>query len=147
MVNWKQDFILAMILFGLAVAFYVTGLDYPDSTATFPSYLSPILGFLAILLAGSALRRRAPGQALVNWQLSRGPVLLVLLTAGFIVILPYTGFILSCFLLASSIFISLGYPNKIKAMVVAAAAAVIIYLIFHTALGVSLPIGSLWMGD
>lgn len=147
MVNWKQDMVLAVVLFGLSAAFYFFGKDYPGSTFLFPSYLVPILGFLSICLFFSALKRLEPGQSLVNLKSARGPFLLVLLTAGFILVLPHIGFISACFLLSSSIFISLGYPNKRTALVVALIASVAIYLIFHTALGVSLPAGSLWTGE
>lgn len=147
MVNWKQDMVLAATLFGLALGFYSAGLEYPDTTALFPSYLSQMLGILAFCLAVSAYRRRQPGQAVISWQFARGPILTVLLTAGFILILPFLGFILSCFLLASAIFLSLGYPDKIVALAVALGASVVIYLIFHTALEVPLPMGSLWTGE
>lgn len=147
MVNWKQDMVLGVILLGLATAFYSSGLTYQDDSAVFPSYLSRMLGILALCQIYSAYHRKEPGQHLVCWQTARGPLLVVLLTACFIVILPYIGFIPASFLLASSIFISLGYPNKIKAVVVALAAAVSIYLIFHTALSVPLPAGTLWITE
>lgn len=147
MVNWKQDMVLGIVLLGLSVAFYSSGIGYPDSTFLFPSYLAPILGILAICLIVSSCRRHEPGQELVDWKSARGPVLLVLLTAAFILILPYIGFIPACFLLSSSIFISLGYPDKRVAVAVGLFAAIAIYLIFHTALGVSLPMGSLWTGE
>ncbi|CAK7028437.1 MAG: hypothetical protein DELT_02676 [Desulfovibrio sp.] len=143
MVNWKQDMVLGVVLLVLAKAFYFTGTGYPDGTFLFPSHLAPILGILACLLIISALRRREPGQNLIYWKSARGPVLLVLLTAAFILILPYLGFIPSCFLLSSSIFFTLGYPNKKVALLVALVASVAIYLVFHTALDVSLPMGSL----
>lgn len=146
-VNWKQDLALSIVLLGLAIAFYVTGLDYPDTTAMFPSKLAPILGVLAILQGISALRHQVPGKQLVNWAASRGPILVVLLMSGFILILPQLGYLVSCALFALSVFVSLGYPNKKKAVLVAVAASVIIYLIFHTALGVSLPVGELWSGE
>lgn len=144
MVTWKQDMVLGVILLGLSMAFYSSGLTYQDDSAVFPSYLACMLGVLAICLIYSSYRRREPRQHLVCWQTARGPILVVLLTACFILILPYIGFIPACFLLASSIFMSLGYPNKIVAMAVGLAAAVVIYLIFHTALSVPLPLGTLW---
>lgn len=147
MVNWKQDLALSVVLLSLAAGFYSAGMAYPDTTFLFPSYLAPLLGILSLLLGFGALRRREPGQKLINWSSSRGPILLVLLTGAFILILPYLGFMPSCFLLSSSIFIALGYPDKKVALVVAVAASVGIYLIFHTALDVSLPVGSLWESD
>lgn len=147
MVNWKQDMVLGVILLGLAIAFYSSGLAYPNGSAVFPSYLSRLLGILALCQLYSSCRRKEAGQQLVYWQTARGPILVVLLTACFILILPYIGFIPACFLLASSIFISLGYPNKIVALMVGLAAAVVIYLIFHTALDVPLPLGTLWIGE
>jgi len=147
MVNWKQDMVLGIVLLGLSVAFYSSGIGYPDSTFLFPSHLAPILGILSLCLIVSSCRRREPGQELVYWQSARGPVLLVLLTAAFILILPYIGFIPACFLLSSSIFISLGYPDKRVALAVGLFASIAIYLIFHTALDVSLPMGSLWTGE
>lgn len=144
MVNWKQDMVLAVILLGLSIGFYASGLTYNDSSTLFPSYLSRLLMLLGACLLFSAYRRREPAQKLVSWQFARGPILVVLLTAGFILILPYIGFIPSSFLLASAIFLSLGYPNKVVAVGVALAASVLIYLIFHTALEVPLPMGSLW---
>jgi hypothetical protein len=147
MVNWKQDMVLAVILVGWSMGFYAAGLTYNDSSSVFPSYLSRMLMVLGACLAVSAYRRREPAQSLVSWQFARGPILVVLLTAGFILILPYIGFIPSSFLLASAIFLSLGYPNKVVALAVALIAAVAIYLIFHTALDVPLPMGTLWTGE
>lgn len=147
MVNWKQDMVLGVILLGLATAFYSSGLTYQDNSAVFPSYLSRMLGVLALCQIYSSFRRKEPGQHLVCWRTARGPVLVILLTACFIVILPYIGFIPASFLLASSIFISLGYPHKITALAVALATAVAIYLIFHTALSVPLPLGTLWVTE
>lgn len=147
MVNWKQDFVLSIVLFVSALMFYVTGLGYPDTTALFPSHLSPILGFLAVLLGISAFRRREGGVSLVNWGAAKAPVLVVLLTAAFIVILPYLGFMPSCTLLAASLFLSLGYPNKTVAIAVAVMAPFLIWCVFHLALGVSLPEGTLLFSE
>lgn len=144
MVNWKQDLVLSIVLLFVAMAFYLPGRDYPGTVAHFSSYLSEILGILAVCLAISACRRRSPGAYIINHQASRGPVLITLLTIAFIYLLPVLGFIPSCFLLAASIYLSLGYPQKITAILVALAASVIIYLVFHTALEVPLPLGSLW---
>lgn len=147
MVNWKQDMVLAVVLLGLSLGFYSAGRGYPEGVAVFPSYLSRLLMILSACLLYSSIRRREPGQKLVNWQFARGPILVVLLTAGFILLLPYIGFIPASFFLASAIFLSLGYPNKVVALVTAFTAAVIIYLIFHTALDVPLPLGSLWTSE
>lgn len=149
MINWKQDFSLAVVLFCLAVAFYGVGLTYPDITVRFPSKLSPLLGLLAILLGVAALRRRdgIKGQQLANWKALRAPALLLLLTAVFIALLPYIGFFLSSLLFSSSIFFGLGHPDKKIALIVAVVASASIYFIFHLALGVSLPVGSLWIAE
>lgn len=147
MVNWKHDLTLSVILFGLAAAFYCAGLEYPDTTAKFPSYLSIILAFLALLLGTSAMRRRTPNVQGIDWQAAKGPIAIATLTAGFILILPHFGFISSCFLLSFSIFTALGYPNKKIALLVAITATLAIYAVFHLALDVSLPVGSLWGED
>ncbi|MDR1829041.1 MAG: tripartite tricarboxylate transporter TctB family protein [Methylobacteriaceae bacterium] len=144
MVNWKQDFALSVALLALAAAFYGAGAAYPADSFLFPSFLSPVLAVLSVLLGVSALKRRAPGAVLVDVRKLRGPAFLVVLTALFIVILPYMGFIPSCFLLSATFFLGMNHPNKAVALGVALVASVGIWAVFHLALDVSLPVGSLW---
>lgn len=147
MVNWKQDIAISIVLLCLSAAFFFTSLGYPETNGHFPAYLACILAALSLFLCISSMLRRNGSQPFINWNALRGPALVVFLTAGFIVVLPYIGFIPSCVLLASAIFLSLGYPDKRAALMVAVCATVGIYVVFHIALGVSLPTGTLWGSD
>ena len=147
MVTWKHDLALSVCLFCLSALFFITSRGYPDTNGYFPGFIACFLAVLSLLLCISAIRRRtADKEPFANWSALRAPALIVLLTGGFIVILPYIGFIPSCVLLTLSIFLSLGYHDKRVALAVALCVTLGIYATFHMALSVPLPVGSLWTG-
>ena len=147
MTNWKQDLTLSLVLLAIAAGFYFGGLGYPRAAFLFPSYLSPMLGGLALLLGLSALRRKEAGARFIDWPRYKAPAMLVGLVAAYIGLLPVIGYIPASFLLSAAFFLAMGLPSRKLGLAVAAAASVLVYVLFAILLEVPLPHGVFFEGN
>jgi putative tricarboxylic transport membrane protein len=147
------DRFTAALLLALAVAFSAGALRYyrywdenGPGAAFLPFWLGLVMAALALLML---LRRSRPADAAVDW-LPRGEglrrVLIVLVaTAAFVVLLKVVGMIVgTAFYLAIIIRIVGRHPWWL-ALLVAAAAAGVNYLVFAHWLHVPFPQGVLWI--
>ncbi|SHN57646.1 tripartite tricarboxylate transporter TctB family protein [Desulfovibrio litoralis] len=146
MINWKYDLLLAVSLFAIGLAFYITGSAYPATPFLFPSYLTVSLCILSVILGISAIRRSKEdvSSSKIEWHKYKAPAFVVALMAAYIGVMDYIGFLASGCLLLATFYIGMGFKNKILGIILAIVITAIVYAIFHIALEVSLPIGSLW---
>ena len=144
MINWKQDFTISVVMFGLSLAFGLTALGYPADANTFPLLLSGMLGVFSIALGAKSLMRITRGARLVEFRPYRGVMRQVLLTIAFILIVPVIGYALAGFLLCLCTAFNAGYGKRKTALLFSVAASVFVVAIFSLILHVPLPTGMLF---
>ncbi len=146
MLNWKQDFALAMLLLAMGAVFWAGVAVFPEDAQRFPRLLSVFLCALALYMAFGALRRRHREEEPFSWRPYRKVVLQVLCIAAFAVLLRPLGYALAGFLLCLCTAFNGGYPRKGVAVLFSLGVALIVFTVFTVALKVPLPMGILESG-
>lgn len=140
MANWKQDFVLSLVLGLIAIAFYAVAQNYPHDAALFPTHLAPLLLALAVWLGIGALQRRGTGGENIRLAHYKPVIFVVVLLVGYAAVLNYVGYIAASIALVAASLLGIGYTRRKTALSVAVGSALVVYGLFGVLLEVPLPL-------
>lgn len=114
--------------------------DALSNAAMFPKILAVLLGALAVLQAGTALRRRSVDETFQFTVTLRNSLIVIGYLAVYLLALPRLGYHIMTPVLCLAVLLLLGV-RPILALIVACAMSLIVALFFESALNVILPVG------
>jgi hypothetical protein len=140
---------LAVVVWIGAGTIPVSPLEGQVGAAGFPKLLAAALGILAIARMVQIFlrtRRAGPGTApaearAVNWGLHVRAIGILAIGIGYVLLVPYLGYLLSIGLLLAAVAIYAGRRPSIGLGVVSVVGAVVLYVVFVRLLDVAMPAG------
>jgi len=153
----KPDLIAGLLLLGFAALFgfgasriRVSPLEGNVGAAGLPKLLAAMLAVLALLLIAQTLMGTAGrfvGSRLKGTSEAHGRALvMMLLGAGYILILPFAGYAVSAILLMAAVAVQMKLQGSIRIAAFAGLGGLFFFLLFVKLLNIPLPSGTLWHG-
>lgn len=149
------NLVIAVVLIAIAASAIAATGDFPKSmlaadvgSARFPIIHAGALIVLCLILIGNTLRAptvpAATGEAPVGIAGYAGVALGMLATAGCIVAMEYVGYGVATAVYMAAIMVLMGQRSPLWNPVLAVGVTALVYGVFHYALQVPLPVGSLF---
>lgn len=142
MLDWKTDFYMAFVFLMMGVFTYIQSQKIPDTPAEFPILIAICLFIAAFIQMFMALARRGIKAEKVEHKI-RPVIIITAMTAIYIFLISYVGYLLSTVLLVYFVIAVLGYKPKKQMLLISCLATLIIFVMFKVVLRVPLPMGIL----
>ncbi len=148
----NKNFLGAVLVAAISVIYLIESRTLPAGTAAAPdtAYFPQLLGWgalltcVAIALMAILSKNRDPGKSVNAADYHQGPVIIGLLLLIYPFFLSLSGFIPATLPLVCVCLWIMGYRKIVPTIFVAAIMSVVTYFLFAKALGVHLPVGSLF---
>jgi hypothetical protein len=139
----RRDLACAALGLALAAAYWMAAQALPTSFLAdavgadgVPKALAGVLAVLSLVIALRALQQRAESAARKN----HGRALFIaILGFGYLLVIPYAGYLVSVALLAALAALHYGAPRRPGVALFGVGTAVLLWLVFGALLGIALP--------